>query len=70
MIALDQARRLLDAPPPDPVPGQTALDLPAEPHPGPECEHGNPRCRTAPARFYPCGWKCDAHQPSKTHRRR
>ncbi|MGW3166947.1 hypothetical protein ACWC9Q_29635 [Streptomyces sp. NPDC001142] len=30
------------------------------------CEHGNPRCGAAPARPYPCGWRCDAHQPSIT----
>lgn len=30
------------------------------------CEHGNPQCRATPTRPYPCGWRCDAHQPSRT----
>ncbi|MEU0675108.1 hypothetical protein ABZ330_19875 [Streptomyces sp. NPDC006172] len=42
---------------------------PREDKPPPSCEYGNPRCHAQPARFYPCGWKCDDHQPSRTHRR-
>lgn len=30
-----------------------------------ECEHGNPQCG-APARPYPCGTRCEEHQPSRT----
>lgn len=33
------------------------------------CQYGNPQCGAIPARFYPCGWKCDDHQPAKTSRR-
>jgi hypothetical protein len=36
------------------------------------CEHGNPRCGQIPVRPYPCGWRCDDHQPAVTrpyHRR-
>ncbi|MFK0069724.1 aromatic ring-opening dioxygenase LigA [Streptomyces sp. NPDC091046] len=61
--------RILAAPPPEQVPGQAALDVPAEEKPPPSCEHGNPRCHARPVRPYPCGWKCDDHQPAKTHRR-
>ncbi|MGW7514812.1 hypothetical protein ACWGJ2_04390 [Streptomyces sp. NPDC054796] len=31
------------------------------------CEHGNPACGALPARPYPCGPRCDEHQPSRTH---
>ncbi|MFF4672314.1 hypothetical protein ACFY1C_21055 [Streptomyces sp. NPDC001279] len=30
------------------------------------CEHGNPPCRTVPTRPYPCGPRCDQHQPART----
>ncbi|RSS59551.1 aromatic ring-opening dioxygenase LigA [Streptomyces sp. WAC01280] len=55
---LDRARRLLDTPPPSPVPGQLPLDRPQ-----PTCDAGNPRCHAVPARPYPCGWRCEAHRP-------
>lgn len=58
---LDQARRRLDTPPAEPVPGQLAVDSPPV-----VCKHGNPRCGAVPARPYPCGPRCDAHQPSIT----
>ncbi|MET7811754.1 hypothetical protein ABZT26_12950 [Streptomyces sp. NPDC005395] len=35
----------------------------------PRCEYGNPQCGARPARPYACGWKCDEHQPARTHRR-
>ncbi|MFE1203482.1 hypothetical protein ACFW5V_17495 [Streptomyces sp. NPDC058762] len=35
----------------------------------PRCEYGNPQCGARPSRPYPCGWKCDEHQPARTHRR-
>ncbi|MER8042563.1 aromatic ring-opening dioxygenase LigA [Streptomyces sp. NPDC094032] len=64
-------RRRLDEPPPENVAGQLAVDVPAVVSPPPEsCGYGNPRCEAVPARFYPCGWKCDEHQPARTHRRR
>ncbi|MDN5380702.1 aromatic ring-opening dioxygenase LigA [Streptomyces sp. LB8] len=68
---LDAVRRLLDTPPPEPVPGQTALDVPtaprsAKPKPPPTCDTGNPVCG-APARLYPAGWRCDRHRPSSYH---
>ena len=31
------------------------------------CGHGNPRCAAEPVHPYPCGPRCDEHQPSKTH---
>ncbi|MGC0427643.1 hypothetical protein RKD32_003998 [Streptomyces sp. SAI-195] len=36
----------------------------------PRCEYGRPQCGARPARPYPCGWKCDDHQPARTHRRK
>ncbi|WP_245606242.1 hypothetical protein [Streptomyces himastatinicus] len=30
------------------------------------CAHGNPRCGAQPVRPYPCGWRCDEHQPART----
>lgn len=30
------------------------------------CEHGNPQCGAETVRPYPCGWRCDEHQPSRT----
>ncbi|WP_225320904.1 hypothetical protein [Streptomyces luteolifulvus] len=30
------------------------------------CAHGNPRCGAQPVRPYPCGWRCDDHQPART----
>lgn len=63
-------RRRLDEPSAEAVPGQLAVEVPpAARRPSPECEHGNPRCGARPARPYPCGWKCDEHQPARTHRR-
>ncbi|MEV4036398.1 hypothetical protein [Streptomyces umbrinus] len=32
----------------------------------PSCEHGNPTCRDLAVRPYPCGPRCDEHQPAKT----
>ena len=58
---LDRVRRLLDTPPPEPVPGQLAVDV--EEKPPPTCDTGRPRCG-APARLYPAGWRCDQHRPS------
>ncbi|MFS0695095.1 aromatic ring-opening dioxygenase LigA [Streptomyces nitrosporeus] len=60
---LDRARQLLDAPPPAAVLGQLAV--PAEDQP-PACGHGNPGCGSRPVRLYPCGHRCEEHQPSKT----
>lgn len=64
---LDAARRLLDTPPPETLPGQAALDVPAAPpredRPPLTCDTGNPRCG-APARPYPAGPRCDRHRPS------
>ncbi|MFB7029635.1 MULTISPECIES: aromatic ring-opening dioxygenase LigA [unclassified Streptomyces] len=57
---LDRARRLLDTAPSTPVPGQLPLD---RARPLPTCDTGNPRCGAAPARPYPCGWRCEAHRP-------
>lgn len=31
-----------------------------------DCEHGNPRCGALPVRLYPCGPRCDEHQPART----
>ncbi|WP_406334303.1 aromatic ring-opening dioxygenase LigA [Streptomyces zaomyceticus] len=71
VASLAAMRRRLDEPPPENVPGQLAVDIPAgEDKPPKVCAHGNPRCGAVPARFYPCGWKCDEHQPAHTHRRR
>jgi hypothetical protein len=67
--SLDRAARLLDTPPPAPVPGQLAVDVVADDRPPKVCEYGNPRCGAVPVRPYPCGWKCDDHQPAKTSRR-
>lgn len=61
-LDLDATRRLLDGPPPPAVPGQLAVDT--EPL---CCEHGNPRCGAVPARPYPCGYRCEQHQPARTH---
>ncbi|WP_158673853.1 hypothetical protein [Streptomyces klenkii] len=33
------------------------------PRRGGRCNHGRTPCG-APARFYPCGWRCDRHQPA------
>ncbi|MFK0108544.1 hypothetical protein [Streptomyces sp. NPDC091217] len=30
------------------------------------CDAGNPRCGAAPVRPYPCGWRCEEHQPART----
>ncbi|MET9253778.1 hypothetical protein [Streptomyces sp. NPDC003717] len=30
------------------------------------CAHGNPRCGAHPVRPYPCGWRCEEHQPART----
>ncbi|MYV44960.1 aromatic ring-opening dioxygenase LigA [Streptomyces sp. SID2888] len=57
---LDRVRRLLDAPPPEQIPGQAALDVPTEEKPG--CDTGRPLCG-APARFTAAGWRCDDHRP-------
>ncbi|MGW7197250.1 aromatic ring-opening dioxygenase LigA [Streptomyces chryseus] len=62
---LDRAARLLDTPPAPPVPGQLAVELPAD-RPPRVCEHGNPRCGAVPVRPYPCGPRCEQHQPSIT----
>ncbi|MEK9521429.1 aromatic ring-opening dioxygenase LigA [Streptomyces venezuelae] len=63
-------RRRLDEPSVEAVPGQLAVEVPAAARrPSPACEHGNPTCGARPARPYPCGWKCDEHQPARTHRR-
>ncbi|MFD8005720.1 hypothetical protein [Streptomyces mirabilis] len=32
----------------------------------PKCEHGNPQCGARPVRPYPCGPRCDEHQPAIT----
>ncbi|MDT0432773.1 aromatic ring-opening dioxygenase LigA [Streptomyces salyersiae] len=58
---LDQARRLLDTPPPPSLPGQLTVDTPP-----PSCDHGNPPCDATPVRLYFCGYRCDAHQPAVT----
>ncbi|OII60884.1 aromatic ring-opening dioxygenase LigA [Streptomyces sp. CC53] len=62
-------RRRLDEPPPESVPGQLAVDLASTDERPKVCDYGNPRCGAVPVRFYPNGWKCDAHQPSRTSRR-
>ncbi|MFD7121932.1 aromatic ring-opening dioxygenase LigA [Streptomyces sp. NPDC059922] len=68
--SLAAMRRRLDEPPPEPVPGQLAVEMAtAEDKPPKVCGYGNPRCGAIPARFYPCGWKCDKHQPARTTRR-
>ncbi|MFM9613887.1 aromatic ring-opening dioxygenase LigA [Streptomyces niveiscabiei] len=67
--SLAAMRRRLDEPPPEPVPGQLAVEAPAAKDKPPSCEDGNPRCGVRPVRFYPCGYRCDEHQPSRTHRR-
>lgn len=64
---LAQARAYLDAAPPEGVPGQ--LDLAGREAKPKVCEYGNPQCKATPARHYPCGWKCDEHQPARTSRR-
>ena len=65
--SLAAMRRRLDEPPPENVPGQLAVDVPAgEDKPPPACGHGNPQCGARPVRFYPCGHRCEEHQPSKT----
>nr|WTB07421.1 hypothetical protein OG546_26290 [Streptomyces antimycoticus] len=33
----------------------------------PSCGHGNPPCADDEVRPYPCGPRCDEHQPAKTH---
>ncbi|MET9555117.1 hypothetical protein [Streptomyces sp. NPDC006645] len=45
------------------------MSAPREETPPKVCGHGNPRCGAVPVRFYPCGWKCDEHQPARTTRR-
>ncbi|MFE5674507.1 hypothetical protein ACFQ7B_00250 [Streptomyces erythrochromogenes] len=30
------------------------------------CAHGNPQCPAETARLYPCGYRCDEHQPART----
>ena len=68
--SLAAMRRRLDEPPPASVPGQLAVDVPADARkPSKVCEHGNPQCGARSARPYPCGWRCDEHQPARTHRR-
>ncbi|NEC29558.1 aromatic ring-opening dioxygenase LigA [Streptomyces sp. SID8111] len=57
---LAAARALLDTPPPNPVPGQTAVEV--EEPPPLTCDTGNPVCG-APARPYPAGPRCDRHRP-------
>ncbi|GGW41108.1 hypothetical protein [Streptomyces xantholiticus] len=60
MTGLDRARRLLDQPPPDVIPGQIAAELPDRPArvcDVPQAEH------TGPVRPYPCGPRCSAHSP-------
>lgn len=47
-----------------PPPRRVVIDRPP-----PVCEHGNPRCGAVPVRFYPCGYRCDDHQPANTFRR-
>ncbi|MDX2986327.1 hypothetical protein [Streptomyces caniscabiei] len=37
-----------------------------EDKPPPACDHGNPLCGARPVRFYPCGHRCDEHQPART----
>ncbi|MFJ2017219.1 aromatic ring-opening dioxygenase LigA [Streptomyces nodosus] len=59
---LDRVRRLLDTPSPERLPGQAAMDIPAEEKPPPTCDTGRPLCG-APARLYPAGWRCDEHHP-------
>ncbi|MGW3057707.1 hypothetical protein ACWC98_17550 [Streptomyces goshikiensis] len=34
----------------------------------PRCEYGNPQCGAETIRPYPCGPRCDEHQPAHTHR--
>ncbi|GHC44284.1 MULTISPECIES: aromatic ring-opening dioxygenase LigA [Streptomyces rochei group] len=57
--------RILRDPPPDAVPGQAALDVPADQKP-PGCDTGRPLCGK-PARFTTAGWRCDDHRP-RSHR--
>lgn len=62
-------RRRLDEPPPENVPGQLAVEVEApaaEDKPAKDCGHGNPRCGAVPVRPYPCGWRCEEHQPART----
>ncbi|MFG2650933.1 hypothetical protein [Streptomyces sp. NPDC048436] len=40
-----------------------------EDKPPPSCEHGRTRCHAQPARLYPCGWRCDEHQPARAYHR-
>ncbi|MEH0470855.1 aromatic ring-opening dioxygenase LigA [Streptomyces sp. B21-097] len=61
--ALDRARRLLDAPPPEQVPGQAAMDVRTEDKPPPSCDTGNPRCGALDVHFYAAGYRCDDHRP-------
>ncbi|MEU8989995.1 hypothetical protein AB0C98_26790 [Streptomyces sp. NPDC048558] len=35
----------------------------------PSCEHGSPQCRDDEVRPYPCGPRCEEHQPGRTFRR-
>jgi hypothetical protein len=64
---LDRARRHLDTPPPPALPGQLAVEATAaEDRPPRVCEHGNPQCGAVPIRPYPCGPRCEQHQPSTT----
>ncbi|MDQ0949306.1 hypothetical protein QFZ24_003229 [Streptomyces phaeochromogenes] len=61
--------RRLDEPPPENVPGQLAVEVEApaaKDEPPKVCEHGKPRCGAVPVRFYPCGHRCEEHQPART----
>ena len=63
---LAAARALLDAPPPAALPGQAAIELPAQDRPPLTCDTGNPVCG-APARPYAAGPRCERHRP-RTYR--
>ncbi|MEV4966688.1 aromatic ring-opening dioxygenase LigA [Streptomyces sp. NPDC024062] len=60
---LDQARQLLNTPPPPTVPGQLAVETTAAPD---VCEHGNPQCEARPTRPYVQGPRCEEHRPAVT----
>jgi hypothetical protein len=61
---LDRAARMLASPPPEPVPGQLAVEVeqstPTD-KPPKVCEYGNPRCGAVPVRPYIGGLFCDTH---------
>nr|WP_308800993.1 aromatic ring-opening dioxygenase LigA [Streptomyces polyasparticus] len=68
-VRLTRTRRLLDAPPVKHVPGQLAVEVEpplVEDAPPRVCQHGNPRCGAVPVRPYPCGLRCEEHQPART----